>query len=152
MRSAAGTTRLAPVGALVALLPVLLNWKAVNRRSEPVASEARDVATRILDSAPKRAVILARGDNETYPVWYLQEVERTRPDVTVVVVPLLPAQWYRAELERRHALLPHDVVMTWKGTGPSLAAVCARSAELNRPVVRAGAGTDSTFLGVCELR
>ncbi|HLE56820.1 MAG TPA: DUF2723 domain-containing protein, partial [Rhodothermia bacterium] len=117
MRSAAGTTRLAPVGALVALLPVFLNWKAVNRRSEPVASEARDAATRILASAPKGAVILARGDNETYPVWYLQEVERTRRDVTVVVIPLLPAQWYRAELERRHALLPHDVVMSLKGTG-----------------------------------
>ncbi len=150
MRRAARTTRLAPVGALVALLPILLNWNAVNRRGEPVASEARHVATRILASAPNGAVILARGDNETYPIWYLQEVERVRRDVTVVVIPLLPAQWYRAELERRYTLLPHDVVMSWKGTGPSVAAVCARANELHRPIASAATGADSTFLGVCE--
>jgi hypothetical protein len=152
LRGAAGTTRLAPLGALVALLPVLLNWNAVNRRSEPVASDARLAATRILASAPKNAVVLARGDNETYPVWYLQHVERARSDVTVVVIPLLPAQWYRAELERRYALIPHDFVVSWKGGGPTLAAVCSRASELHRSIVRAGAGPDSTFPAVCETR
>ncbi|HYN82587.1 MAG TPA: DUF2723 domain-containing protein [Gemmatimonadaceae bacterium] len=152
MRGATVTTRLAPLGALVAILPVFLNWNAVNRRSEPVASEARLAATRILTSAPKGAVIFARGDNETYPVWYMQEVEGLRRDVTVVVIPLLPAQWYRAELERRYALLPNDVVIGWKGAAPTLAAVCARAGELHRPVARAATGPDSTFSAVCETR
>ncbi len=152
MRGAEGTSRLAPVGVLAALLPVVLNWNAANRRSEPVASDARLAANRILASAPKSAVVLARGDNETYPVWYLQHVEQVRSDVTVVVIPLLPAEWYRAELERRYALIPHDVVASWKGAGATLAAVCARATELHRPIARAGTGSDSTFPVVCETR
>jgi hypothetical protein len=152
MRGAAGTSRLAPAGLVAALLPVVLNWNAVNRRSEPVASEARLAATRILANAPKGAVVLTRGDNETYPVWYMQHVERVRSDVTLVVIPLLPAQWYRAELERRYALIPHDVVSSWKGAGPTLAAVCARAAELHRAVARAGTGPDTTFPVVCGTR
>ena len=152
LRRAARTSALAPVGVVAALLPVCLNWNAVNRRREPAASAARLAATRILASAPKGAVILARGDNETYPVWYLQHVEGVRSDVTVVVIPLLPAQWYRAELERRYALLPHDAVASWKGAGASLGAVCARATELNRPITPAGTSPDTTFPAVCETR
>jgi hypothetical protein len=152
MRGAAGTSRLAPVGVLAAVFPVVLNWNVVNRRREPLASEARLAGTRILASAPKDAVILARGDNETYPVWYLQRVEHRRRDVTVVVIPLLPAQWYRAELERRHTLLRHDVAINWRGAGPTLAAVCARAVELHRPVTRAGNTPNTTFPAACQTR
>ncbi|MEO7502005.1 MAG: hypothetical protein ABIW94_05170, partial [Gemmatimonadaceae bacterium] len=152
MRRAAVTSTLPALGALAALLPAILNWNAVDRRRDPVASEARLAATRILDSAPPGAIVLARGDNETYPIWYMQEVERMRRDVTVVVMPLLPAKWYRAELQRRYALLPHDAVETWKGAGPTLAAICTRAAELRRPVMPAGASPDTTSQTVCETR
>jgi 4-amino-4-deoxy-L-arabinose transferase-like glycosyltransferase len=144
--------RLQALGAVIALLPVFLNWSAVNRRGEPGASEARDAARRILASAPRSAIVLARGDNEAYPVWYMQEVERLRPDVTVIVVPLLPAQWYRAELERRHALLPRQLVTTWKGVGPSLVAICEKAAAMRRPVAHAGTGPEGRFPEVCETR
>ena len=152
MRGRAGTSPLAPFGVIAAAFPVLLNWNAVNRRREPAASEARLTGTRILASAPKDAIVLARGDNETYPVWYLQQVERRRRDVTVVVIPLLPAKWYRAELDRRYALLPHDVAINWKGAGPTLAAVCARAIELRRPVTHANDTPNTTFPAVCETR
>lgn len=147
-----GTERLPALGALVALLPVFLNWSAVNRRGVPLGSEAHESATRILTSAPRAAIVLARGDNETYPVWYMQEVERLRRDVTVVVVPLLPAKWYRAELERRYTLLPHELVMSWRGVGPTLAAICDRAAAQHRPVANAGAGPNGKFSAVCESR
>lgn len=141
---------LAAVGTAVALVPIVLNWNAVDRRREPLASEARVAATRILASAPRGAVILARGDNETYPIWYVQEVERLRRDVTVVVVPLLPAAWYRAELERRYALLPGELVITWKGVRPTVAAICTRAGIQQRPVVNARMGPDDTFPQPCE--
>ncbi len=152
LRRVAVSPRLPALGTLVAVLPVLLNWNAVDRRREPVASEARLAAARILASAPRGAVVLARGDNETYPVWYIQEVEQLRRDITVVVIPLLAARWYRAELERRHGLLPQDFVVQWKGAGQSVAAICARASALRRRVVNAGTGPDDRFPSVCETR
>lgn len=142
----------APLGVLVALLPLFLNWSAVDRRGKPVGSEATNGATRILASAPRDAIVLARGDNETYPVWYMQEVEKLRPDVTVVVVPLLPAKWYRAELERRHALIPTPYVTSWSGSEPTLSAVCSTAAAQRRRVMSAAPGPDSKFPAVCETR
>ena len=93
------------VGVLVAALPIVLNWDAVSRRHEPGASEPLAVARALLGAAPLDAVLFVAGDNDTYPLWYAQEVERLRRDVTVVTLPLLPARWYVEELERRHQLL-----------------------------------------------
>jgi len=157
MRAVARTTpaagRLLPLaGALAAFVPVALNWSAVNRRVEPAASEARNGAIRILDSAPPRAVVLADGDNSTYPVWYMQEVERRRRDVTIVVVPLLPAAWYRAELARREALLDADMVNNWRGAKQVLAGICRRAAAEGRPVGTAGSMTGDNFPAQCDTR
>ncbi len=139
-------------GVLAALVPIALNWSAVSRRIEPGSSEARRGAIRVLATAPPAAVILAHADNETYPVWYLQEVERRRRDVTIVVVPLLPATWYRAELARRHALLPEDFVPTWKGARRLLAAICDAAARQNRPVGDAGSVTGDKFPATCDTQ
>lgn len=157
MRAVARTTpaagRLLPLaGVLAAFVPVALNWSAVNRRAEPAASEARNGAIRILDSAPQRAVVLANGDNSTYPVWYMQEVERRRRDVTIVVVPLLPAAWYRAELGRREALLDADMVNNWRGAKQVLADICRKAATEGRPVGTANAVTGDNFPAQCDTR
>jgi hypothetical protein len=157
IRAIARTTpaagRLLPLaGVLAAFVPVALNWSAVNRRAEPAASEARNGAIRILDSAPQRAVVLANGDNSTYPVWYMQEVERRRRDVTIVVVPLLPAAWYRAELGRREALLDADMVNNWRGAKQVLADICRKAATEGRPVGTANAVTGDNFPAQCDTR
>jgi hypothetical protein len=55
----------------------------------------------MLESAPPNAVLFVDGDNDSYPLWYVQQVERYRQDVMTVTIPLLPASWYPAELERR---------------------------------------------------
>jgi len=60
----------------------------------------------ILDELPQRAVVFVAGDNDSYPLWYAQQVEGRRRDVTVVTTPLLGAPWYGRELERRYGLLP----------------------------------------------
>ena len=91
-------------GVGLAALPILLNWSAVNRRSEPEAGMAREVASALLEPLPAHAVLFVAGDNDTYPLWYAQVVEGVRRDVTVVTLPLLGAPWYTAELQRRSGL------------------------------------------------
>ena len=83
-------------------------------------------------------MLFVDGDNDTYPLWYLQEVDSLRRDVTVVTVPLLGASWYAEELSRRHDLVPYSVSQTGKrryaASPPSLA---ARGREQGRPIVAA---------------
>jgi hypothetical protein len=88
----------------LAALPVALNWSAVTRRGEPEASLPREVAAALLDSLPRNAVLFVAGDNDTYPLWYAQQVDHRRQDVTVVTLPLLAASWYADELGRRHGI------------------------------------------------
>ena len=89
------------VGLAVAELTIALNWRAVTRRSED-ASLPFDVARGLLALLPPRSVLFVAGDNDTYPVWFAQEVLGLRRDVTVVTLPLLGAGWYDEELRRRN--------------------------------------------------
>jgi hypothetical protein len=94
----------APVGLLVVLLPLAGNWRVMNRRREPERDAARRVAHALLESSPRGAVLFLAGDNDSYPLWYAQEVEGVRRDVSPVTLPLLSAQWYTAEVARRTGL------------------------------------------------
>ena len=112
-------------------LPLALNWPAVSRRSEPEASLPREVAAALLDSLPRNAVLFVAGDNDSYPLWYAQQVEHLRQDVTVVTLPLLAARWYVDELARRHGLrVPSEQPKA--EPGPDIAADIARSAGAHR--------------------
>jgi hypothetical protein len=122
-------------GIFVAALPFILNEPATNRSARPAATAALDSARRILLPAPERAVVFAYGDNDTYPVWFAQRVENTRRDVTVVTIPLLGAGWYRAELARRDSLLGKDYVAGWRGSTPTMDAICAAAKKAGRPVI-----------------
>jgi hypothetical protein len=136
VRSLARFGRPGQIAAIgVAALPALLNWSAVDRRGTPAAYAARDSAQRILARAPRNAVVFAVGDNDTYPVWYMQVVEKMRKDVTPVTLPLLGAKWYREELARRHKLLPVDFVHQWYGMGSTYSKICERARALERPIV-----------------
>ncbi len=92
------------LAAAFVLLPVVTNWRAMNRRREPDASAALRIARALLEPLPARAVLVAWGDNDTYPVWFTQRALRMREDVTVVTAPLLGAGWYREELLRRDSI------------------------------------------------
>ena len=61
--------------------------------------------TRCSSSAPPNAVLFTGGDNDSFTAWYAQAVEGMRPDVTIVVAPLLNTEWYRAQLARRASLV-----------------------------------------------
>jgi hypothetical protein len=91
---------------------------------------------------------MAIGDNDTYPLWYLQQVERGRVDVTVVTIPLLAAIWYREELARRHRLL-EEPAATWRGIDPTVRGICLRAASLGRPIVLSPHARDHKFRDAC---
>jgi len=87
----------APVLAL-GLLPLIGNWRAASRAGEWATREwARDV----LNSVEPYGVLITGGDNDTFPLWYAQEVEGVRRDVTVAVTSLLNTDWYARGLLRR---------------------------------------------------
>jgi Protein of unknown function (DUF2723) len=128
-----------PLNMLAVVLPIapaILNWTAVDRRTDKVEARARIDSGELLSRVPPSGVLLALGDNDTYPLWYLQQVESTRRDVTVVTVPLLGAKWYRAELARRYKLLDPSAVEQWFGRDSTVALITKRSYDQNRPVIR----------------
>lgn len=125
----------APLAVCVALLPCVLNWRAITSERSDEQHRAEREAIDMLKSAPPRAVFLAIGDNDTYPLWYLQQVQGFRRDVIVVTQPLLPPTWYRAELLRRHHLLDSASVREWRGIPSTVAEIRAHAAEQGRPVV-----------------
>lgn len=79
------------------LLMVTQNWDD-HSRHEHYAS--RDYASNFLNSCAKDAIIFTYGDNDTYPLWYCQEVEGIRPDVRVVNLSLIAVDWYINQLRR----------------------------------------------------
>lgn len=120
---------------IVAALPIILNWSAVDRSHRAADVGAREEALGMLEPLPLNSVMLAVGDNDTYPLWYLQQVEGIRRDVTIVTIPLLSASWYRAELARRSRLLDPSAPSQWSGTDATVALIRNHAAMLNRPVM-----------------
>lgn len=94
----------APLSLAVLVVPLLGNWQISDRSREPRASAAWVLAQSLLESTPKHAVLFVAGDNDSYPLWYAQQVLGTRRDVTLVTISLLPAAWYQSELRRRASL------------------------------------------------
>ncbi len=128
-------------GVLVAAAPAVLNWGAVTRRAVPDREVPHAVAVAMLEGAPANAVLFAGGDNDSYPLWFAQTVEHRRPDVRVVTVSLLPADWYRAELARRDSL----ATSRWRSETTSVAEV-ARAAERRGRPLAASAGLAAATL------
>lgn len=59
---------------------------------------ARDYAVNYLESTEPGAIIFCNGDNDTFPLWYAQEVEGVRPDVRIINLSYLSSDWYANQL------------------------------------------------------
>jgi hypothetical protein len=89
-----GLLRASPV-LLTAFVPLALNFSWADRSYDYAA---RDWAYNLLQSIEPYGVLFTAGDNDTFPLWYLQEVEGVRQDVTVVVSSYLNTPWYTKQL------------------------------------------------------
>ncbi len=74
------------------------NWDDHNRSHRYVA---RDIAFNYLDSCEEDAIIFTNGDNDTFPLWYAQEVEGYRTDVRVCNLSYLQTDWYIDQMKRK---------------------------------------------------
>ncbi|HYX82639.1 MAG TPA: DUF2723 domain-containing protein, partial [Gemmatimonadales bacterium] len=86
--------------AIIAFAPIAANVKAASRRGAD-AYAARDFAYNLLQSVEPYGVLFGFGDNDTFPVWYLQEVEGVRQDVTQINLSLANLDWYLHQLAHR---------------------------------------------------
>ncbi len=95
---ALGAYRVATPALLLAFVPLFANWSAASRRGDRTTlAFAHD----LLNSVEPYAVLITGGDNDTFPLWYAQEVEGIRRDVTVGVLSLMNTDWYARAMIRR---------------------------------------------------
>ena len=90
------------IGVTMVAVPVRMaaeNWDDHDRSNRYTA---RDIAKAYLDSCEPNAILFTNGDNDTFPLWYVQEVEGYRTDVRVVNLSLLNTDWY-IDQQRRAA-------------------------------------------------
>jgi len=93
--------------------PVLMGSQEWNDHDRHQKTLPRDLAKDYLESCPPNAMLFSFGDNDTYPLWYAQEVEGIRPDVRVIVNTLLGTDWYMNELRYKvNQNDPFDVIFT----------------------------------------
>ena len=100
-------------GICLLAVPVLMasqEWDDHDRSQKVLA---RDVAIDYLESCAPNAVLITFGDNDTYPLWYAQEVQGIRPDIRVINSSLLGTDWYINQLRYKiNESAPVDVIWT----------------------------------------
>jgi hypothetical protein len=112
-----------PILAL-ALIPLFTNWTSAPRKGQ---TDTRDFAADLLNSVEPYGVLVTVGDNDTFPLWYAQEVEGIRKDVLVVNTSLANTDWYARQIVRR-PIYDYDAAKgpaiyrnkTWVKPGPPL--------------------------------
>ncbi|MEY4486651.1 MAG: hypothetical protein RL440_1184 [Bacteroidota bacterium] len=85
--------------ALGLIVPVIMgsqNWDDHDRSGK---TSARDLAHNYLESCGKNGILFTNGDNDTFPLWYLQEVEGKRTDVRVCNLSLMGTDWYTNQMK-----------------------------------------------------
>jgi hypothetical protein len=98
---------------LLALIPFLGNHGSASRAGETMA---RDFAYDILQSVEPYGILITAGDNDTFPLWYAQEVEGIRKDVTLANLSLMNTEWHLRQLRRRETppFDPAEAANLWK--------------------------------------
>jgi len=79
------------LSATVPTIVLLQNWDDHNRSHRTVA---RDLAVSMLESCEKNAILFTYADNDTFPLWYAQEVLGIRRDVRIICLSLFRSDWY----------------------------------------------------------
>jgi hypothetical protein len=95
------------------LVPILMGRQEWDDHDRHKKELSRDIAKDYLESCAPNAILFSIGDNDTYPLWYAQEVEGIRPDVRIVITTLLGTDWMIDELRHKvNSSDPVDVIWT----------------------------------------
>lgn len=79
-------------------VPLLMAQQEWDDHDRSAKTTAPDIAKNYLESCAPNAIIFTFGDNDTYPLWYAQEVEGVRPDIRIINNSLLGIDWYINQL------------------------------------------------------
>jgi hypothetical protein len=114
----------APVLAL-ALIPMVGNWSQASRAGQ---HDTRDFAYDLLNSVEPYGILITVGDNDTFPLWYAQEVEGIRKDVLIANTSLMNTDWYTRQMIRRE-IFSYDAA-----AGPALYRSGTWAKPTNKPL------------------
>lgn len=104
LRSKANMSGVVPAvvaGVLALSAPVIMGFQNFDDHSRADITASRDYAANFLNSVKENAILFTYGDNDTYPLWYAQEVEGIRTDVRVVNLSLIAVDWYINKLRSK---------------------------------------------------
>jgi hypothetical protein len=97
------TTNAAILATVVCLAvgPILMANQEWDDHDRSTKLTPHDMAYNYLNSCAPNAILFTYGDNDTYPLWYIQEVENVRPDVRIVNMSLLGTDWYIRQMKTK---------------------------------------------------
>ncbi|WP_442590125.1 glycosyltransferase family 117 protein [Pedobacter sp. AW31-3R] len=98
------TPQTGAIGATVIGLfagPVIMAAQGWDDHDRSTKMVAHDIAVDYLESCAPNAILFTYGDNDTYPLWYAQEVENIRPDIRLVNLSLFDTDWYIDGMKRQ---------------------------------------------------